>query len=54
VAGPVANGASMAMLALQAAAAALTVWAELVAPNTVADASAITPNAPMNKRRTFM
>jgi hypothetical protein len=54
VAGPVANGASTAIAALQAAFAALAGWAELVAPNTVADASAITPNAPMNKRRTFM
>ena len=43
--GPV-SGASIASDALHAAAAAFAGWAELVAPKTVADASAITPTAP--------
>ncbi len=56
VAGPVAYGASTAIDVLQGAfaALALTLWAELVAPKTVTDASAITPSAPMKKRRAFM
>jgi hypothetical protein len=42
------------MFALQDAAATLATLAELVAPNTVTDAIAITPKAPANMRRTFM
>jgi hypothetical protein len=53
IAGPVENGASMAMLAVQAE-ATLATWAELVPPSTVTDASAITPNDPAKMRRSCM